>query len=95
MACSIACNILGNSVTLRFPDGNESEVPLEIVNRSKVLQDSFCTTHSDGEFLVGASAVHLRSWLECVRSIHSDKANEVKLASAKSVETLAEYLEVR
>lgn len=88
---SIACTIAGSTVTLRFPDGTESDVPMEVVNRSQVLQDSICATKADGKFLVGASPVHLQCWLECVRAF---TAAGIMPATVDS-ETLAQYLEVR
>lgn len=96
---SVACTIVGRAVNLRFPDGSESDVPIDVVNRSKVLQDSICATECDGEFLVGASPVHLQRWLECVRLITAENTASGVTLHSKALqldsETLAEYLEVR
>ena len=85
------------TVILRFPDGSQSDVPRDVVNRSIVLQDSICATQSDREFLVGASPVHFERWLECVRSISTGTAGEGAgtLLRALDNTSLAEFLEVR
>lgn len=93
---SITCTVMGDTVTLRFPDSSQADVPRDVVNRSRVLQDSICATKSDGEFLVGASPVHVERWLECVHSITAGDAGDVgQLLRAFDCKALAEFLEVR
>lgn len=85
------------TVTLRFPDGSQSDAPRDVVNRSRVLQDSICATKSDVEFLVGASPVHVERWLECIRSITAGSVGDGggTLLRAFDSKSLAEFLEVR
>ena len=84
-------------MTLRFPDGSQSDVPRDVVNRSGVVQDSICATKSDSELLVGASPVHVERWLECIRAITAGNAGDGggTLLRAFDSKSLAEFLEVR
>lgn len=64
----VQCTASSEAICMLFPDGSRTDVPLEVVARSKALQDAVCATSSEIEevFTLSVPSELLQAWLQCV-----------------------------
>lgn len=65
LATKLECTVADDTVCVSFPDGSQADVHLELIAKSKALQDTVSAAENEQVFTPGTPPELLQAWLQC------------------------------
>ena len=92
----ITCTTSPEGLALVFQDGTRTDVPVDVIRRSKTLSDSVAAAGSDGEFKFVAPHGYLQNWLRLAGLAAEQPPHTLRSTEACTlVELLRVWAEIR